>query len=226
MCKKSRTHTARELEGCTHKDKRGSLYCSVSCLSTTLFHRHNWHFKSILLLDTSKCQIGANHYFAASDSLIHIFNVTCHFHLVTFMGAILLPHELYRCSIFSLTRVDIRDLLKNERTEAGISGSSFSFLITSSQVSGYPVVDNVKRFDESFFCECIQLTSTHLYFSHLNHGGAMSSKAKIWFVGTKSIFLCFKPYLSYSQLQVQKSFTKLPPGHFSNERRQICMPRL
>lgn len=113
-----------------------------------------------------------------------------------------------------------------KKTEAGISGSSFSFLITSSQVSSYSVVDNVKRFDKSFFCECIQLTSTHLYFSHLNHGGAISSKAKILLVGKKSIFLCFKPYLNYSQLQVQKSSTKLPQGHFSNGHRQTNMPRL
>lgn len=117
-------------------------------------------------------------------------------------------------------------LTEEQKTEAGISGSFFSFLITSSQVSSYPIVDNVNRFDESFFCECIQLTSTHLYFSLLNHGGAMSSKAKILLVGKKSIFLCFKPHLNYSQLQVQKSSTMLPPGYFSNRCRQTSMPKL
>lgn len=189
------------------------------------FHRHNCHFKSVLLLLTSKCQTGTNHYFAVFDSLIRIFYVTCHFHIMTFMGAILFLHGPYRCTIFLLIGADIRDLLKNKKTEAGISGSS-SFLITSSQVSSYPIVDNVNRFDESFFCECIQLTSTHLYFSLLNHGGAMSSKAKILLVGKKSIFLCFKPHLNYSQLQVQKSSTMLPPGYFSNRCRQTSMPKL
>ena len=32
-------------------------------------------------------------------------------------------------------------------------------------------------------------------------------------------YACFKPYLNYLQLQVRKSLTKLPPGHFSNEQR-------
>lgn len=37
-------------------------------------------------------------------------------------------------------------------------------------------------------------------------------------------YACFKPYLNYLQLQVCKSLTKIPPGHFSNEQRVSSMP--
>lgn len=61
-------------------------------------------------------------------------------------------------------------------------------------------------------------SSIHLFFSYLKRCGAMSSIAEIWFRRKKAFsYACFKPYLNYLQLQVCKSLTKLPPGHFSNE---------
>lgn len=79
----------------------------------------------------------------------------------------------------------------------------------------------LRDLDESFFCEFIQLTSTHLYFSHLNNCKAWlkynSSKGKHFLMLVSS-------HISF--IYNFKSSTKLPPGHFSNEQRWSSTPRL